>query len=327
MIDPTGGLGSRAQTGSLQQAMMEGYLAQMAILQAWQELQVNQLRFKREFELFLALVKSHQDILDAQKQNALEVNALEASATVLGSIASNLELVEDNIEDVAESIEEALPKVNGVANDMTFAGRAAVVIGTIATTVPLAIAGGAAETGAVALEAAASVVEQSLQPVLDSIGFDLEEQQQAYEFQQSYYDLVSHHFVLAELMATYQTANQNVLNPATAGQGLLTERESFRQRAAAIINGYRTKDLTFRTFRNEALEQYRTLFDLAGRYSYLAAKSYDYETGLLGTPEGKAVINRIVASRSRGDLTGDVPQATASTLGDLGLAGTMELIF
>lgn len=110
MIDPTGGLGSRAQTGSLQQAMMEGYLAQMAILQAWQELQVNQLRFKREFELFLALVKSHQDILDAQKQNALEVNALEASATVLGSIASNLELVEDNIEDVAESIEEAPPK-------------------------------------------------------------------------------------------------------------------------------------------------------------------------------------------------------------------------
>ena len=55
-----------------------------------------------------------------------------------------------------------------------------------------------------------------------------------------------------------------------------TDIESYRQRAAAVIAGYRTRDLTFRTFRNEALEQYRTLFDLASRYTYLAAKSYDY---------------------------------------------------
>ena len=53
-----------------------------------------------------------------------------------------------------------------------------------------------------------------------------------------------------------------------------------------LFNGYRTKDLTLRTFRNEALEQYQTLFDLASRYIYLAAKSYAYETGLLGTMEG-----------------------------------------
>ena len=80
---------------------------------------------------------------------------------------------------------------------------------------------------------------------------------------------------------------------------------------------------TFRTFRNEALEQYRTLFDLAGRYTYLSAKSYDYETGLLGSTAGKAVIANIVASRALGDLTNNVPQATLSTLGDAGLAGTM----
>jgi hypothetical protein len=100
-------------------------------------------------------------------------------------------------------------------------------------------------------------------------------------------------------------------------------RETFRQRAAGVIQGYRTKDITFRTFRNEALEQYRSLFDLAGRYSYLAAKSYDYETGLLGGTAGQAVLSGIVASRALGDLTGGVPQATVSTLGDSGLAGTM----
>jgi hypothetical protein len=81
--------------------------------------------------------------------------------------------------------------------------------------------------------------------------------------------------------------------------------------------------MTFRTFRNEALEQYRSLFDLASRYTYMAAKSYDYETGLLGTTQGQKVFAKIVASRSLGDLTGGTPQATTSTLGDSGLAGSM----
>jgi len=38
---------------------------------------------------------------------------------------------------------------------------------------------------------------------------------------------------------------------------------------------------------------------------------------------GKAVIANVVASRALGDLTDNVPQATVSTLGDAGLAGTM----
>jgi hypothetical protein len=65
------------------------------------------------------------------------------------------------------------------------------------------------------------------------------------------------------------------------------------------------------------------LYDLAGRYTYLAGKSYDYETGLLGTTAGQKVISNIVASRALGDLSGDQPQATVSTLGDSGLAGTL----
>jgi hypothetical protein len=116
---------------------------------------------------------------------------------------------------------------------------------------------------------------------------------------------------------------QQVQNVIARGNRVLADREVFRQRAAAIIQGYRTKDLTFRLFRNEALEQYRTLFDLASRYTYLTAKSYDYETGLLGSSEGQNVFSDIVSSRSLGDLAGGQPQATASTIGDSGLAGTM----
>jgi hypothetical protein len=158
---------------------------------------------------------------------------------------------------------------------------------------------------------------------LMSLGFSQDELQAAYEFEQTYRELIGMSTRFTELTYAYATATQKIQNLRVAGDTLRLRRETMRQRSAAVINGYRTKDLTFRTFRNEALVQYRTLFDLAGRYSYLAAKSYDYETGLLGTPQGQAVINRLVASRSLGDLTGGEPQATTSTLGDAGLAGTM----
>ena len=90
-----------------------------------------------------------------------------------------------------------------------------------------------------------------------------------------------------------------------------------------MVQGYRTRDVTFRVFRNEALEQYRSLFDLASRYTYMTAKAYDYETGLLGSTQGKALISSIVSSRSLGDVRDGDVFATNSTLGDNGLAGTM----
>lgn len=153
--------------------------------------------------------------------------------------------------------------------------------------------------------------------------FKQEEMQLAYEYVNGWRDLAAQQNTLAQLVLEHQRKLQNVSNVIAKGERILAEREVFRQRAASIIQGYRTKDLTFRTFRNEALEQYRSLFDLASRYTYLAAKAYDYETGLLGSPQGQTVFSKIVASRSLGDLTDGVPQSTVSTLGDAGLAGTM----
>ena len=43
----------------------------------------------------------------------------------------------------------------------------------------------------------------------------------------------------------------------------------------------RYKDMTFRIFRNDALQKYRAQFDMAATYVYLAAKAYDYETSML----------------------------------------------
>ena len=149
--------------------------------------------------------------------------------------------------------------------------------------------------------------------------------------QQMYYEYISDgalnssQFEVAVLSEAHQRNLQQIINLIAQGDRILLG-EIFRKRAATVVQGYRTEDLAFRAFRNEALEQYRNLFDLAARYTYLAAKSYDYETGLLGTEAGQAEIQRIVSSRSLGDLSGGTPQATVSTLGDSGLAGTLAML-
>ena len=108
-----------------------------------------------------------------------------------------------------------------------------------------------------------------------------------------------------------------------SGNRIQKEREIFRQRASAVVQGFRTRDAAFRIFRNEKLERYKTLFDLSARYTYLAAKAYDYETGLLHTDQGKSFLSRIVQSRSLGVIKDGVPQYAGSNTGDPGLSSVM----
>jgi hypothetical protein len=127
-------------------------------------------------------------------------------------------------------------------------------------------------------------------------------------------------------LRAYDQAQRDYYSQVALGERLQVERETFRQRSAALVQGYRTKDLAFRAFRDEALEKYKQLFDLSSRYAYLAANAYDFETGLLNTGEsGTAAdfVDKIVKARSPGVMVGGVPQIGGSTTGDPGLAGAL----
>ncbi|HNT88602.1 MAG TPA: hypothetical protein PKL84_12125, partial [Candidatus Hydrogenedentes bacterium] len=105
------------------------------------------------------------------------------------------------------------------------------------------------------------------------------------------------------------------------GQRLLEELLRFRRQTASQVTQYRYRDMAFRIFRNDALQKYRAQFDLAGRYVFLAAMAYDYETNLLGsdTASGQRFLTDIVRSRSLGLIQNGLP-VTAGTTGDPGLA-------
>jgi hypothetical protein len=315
--------GQRAQVGRIQQALLDSYQAQVSFLESNQKLQVLNTRLKREFTLFSELEKLHSDIdkkrIDTRKTY---VDLVAKQATLEGN-AEAFSTSAEMVLETANAVVEYFPKVIGFATDPSSAARGTVRIASLVGYNVLQAAALGSSVSAKSLEKDIEQIFLDYDAAVDAMGYSYEEKQRIYEFELLYRELLSAHFEVAQLATDYQRSNEALRNVLVEGQNVLADRESFRQRAAAGINGYRTKDLTFRTFRNEALEQYRTLYDLAGRYTYLAGKSYDYETGLLGTTAGQKVISNIVASRALGDLSGDQPQATVSTLGDSGLAGTL----
>ena len=323
LVSPGVTLGSRPQTGTLQQTLLDAESARAALIEANYKLQTLQSAFDRKGQQVLGVLEANLQSIETQSQFSIKMEKASQAAANLRRVANVMTAVKDISEQAADAYAEALPKVIGLANDATSAARGGLKFGSVSLQSVYSGTISASNFSADLLDGVIAQLSRFETANLAEITFNKEEEQTAYEFDILSKDLLSQVYQVNELMTQMLVADQQVKNQLVAGLTVMTERESFRQRAAAVVSGYRTNDLTFRTFRNEALEQYRSLFDLASRYTYLAAKSYDYETGLLGTPQGQAVISRIVAARSLGDLTGGVPQATTSTLGDAGLAGTI----
>jgi hypothetical protein len=185
----------------------------------------------------------------------------------------------------------------------------------------LSLVGLAAETGAALLETRASSFDDNAAAIMDEYTRTAANKQHIVELERLYDEVLATGFEMTRRLTELQRASEKVSRLYGDAAHLLTERESFRQRAASVIQGYRTRDVVYRDLRNEELSQYKGLFDLAQTYTYLAAKAYDYETGLLDTTQGEEVVNEIIGTYAVGDFEGDKPVESSS--GDVGLAGVL----
>jgi hypothetical protein len=318
-----GGLGQRSETGELQHALLDAQQTWVDLEAANSDWGAESINMKNLATLFEEVVKAHEQQSTKVKDSHTRTLALESVKLALETAGATIEVAAAAADDLGDTLAEFFPRSVGLATDATAPARGAAKTAA-------AVAEGVLQWGAVASQAAAGGVaigiladQQQLERAVEKIGFSLEEKQIAYEYSVAYRIMVTKAGDIMTLTAAHQRALQNVHNVLARGNRVQAEREVFRQRAAAIIQGYRVRDVSFRLFRNEALEQYRTLFDLASRYTYLAAKSYDYELGLLGTTQGSALFSQVVASRSLGDLNGGIPRLTTSTIGDGGLANVV----
>jgi hypothetical protein len=164
-----------------------------------------------------------------------------------------------------------------------------------------------------------------LEKKLADIGFGPERSKLVWKVKQAF-DAAHLHQTQVDLAVRDSVqANQRYHTLHAKGLSLQIKRETFRKRASTIAQGYRTRDVAFRTFRTEALEQYQGLMDWAARYAYSSAKAYDYETGLLGDDAGQDFLNRIVRTRSLGLVSENgKPQFAGADTGDPGLSGLLK---
>lgn len=325
---PAGWTGQRLSPGKLQDAIARIQLARNAALGALSEHSGLKRKLDRSVEYFSSVVAADDASNISDRQDAETQNSLEA-LRFAGEIGQKAyEIAAERIADAADAGDTATPKslLIGLATggDLTSFVRGLIATAKISAKAVLAsgsfykeIALGAYQlkTGNDARLKNAEFVqpalreEQHKQPILELDETLVELQQTLYTINQRLQEL--------------DDAVRNYHALVAQGDRIQVERQNARQHISAVIQGYRTRDAAFRIFRNEKLERYKTLFDLAARYSFLAATAYDYETGLLSTDAGRGFINRVVSARSLGVMHDGEPQYAGSNTGDPGLSSAL----
>ncbi len=317
----TGGLGKRGQVGEIQSALLACYEAQVNLRDSSNSYNNLLRRFDRDYQLFSEFLTDFDAANAASGELLDEAAATTKASFTLTSTAAALALSGDYIRALAAATAEALPTSVGLANDATSVGRMAALLSGETAGYAQGLLGLSSETMAALLDAEAADLEGQAQDYIDDYNFDSVKKQHVVEFERLYDQVLANAYEITRRMTELQHANERVSKLYADANHILSERETFRQRAASVIQGYRTRDLVFRDLRNEELSQYKNLFDLAQTYAYCAAKAYDYETGLLDSTTGDDFINEVVGSYSVGAWDGDNPIETGK--GDAGLASAL----
>jgi hypothetical protein len=317
------GMGSRAQPGTLQAALLDVYQAQVGARASANTLSSLMRQFDRDYQLFTEFRTAYDAANASAGKLQIAAQAASVAATILDFFAGEVEDHAATTKELSDALAECFPIVSGIDNDATSAARSALKAQATAASSAYAEYALYAKLTAAGLNMTADNLNGQADGIMGQYDWDNQDKQHVVEFERLLNQILATEYAIASRLADLQRANERVSQILAEGAHILDEREIFRQRAAAVIQGYRTRDLTYRAFRNEELSQYQSLYDLAAQYTYLAVQSYDYETGLLGTAAGQKVIDGVISTRSLGDFKDNMPVATTGTTGDSGLAGLL----
>ncbi len=208
---------------------------------------------------------------------------------------------------VFDSLVRAVPGVLGLSDD-ALSGVAAA----------LYIAKGFSKSVPEKISEAAEIAENALDFSKEVTEIDINRQaeinEQNYEVSQQLEELQVLVRQEAPLRLDLFNANQAIIQAARTlettlaqGQQVLEQRTVFRQQTAGTISADRYQDLALRTFRNDALQQYDTQFELTARYVQLAASAYNYEVNGGDGGDATSYLADIVKERNLGELNNGDP--------------------
>ncbi|MFN0135515.1 MAG: LamG-like jellyroll fold domain-containing protein, partial [Phycisphaerae bacterium] len=318
----------RPEPGEIQIARSEVLVAIGELQQSISAYEAHIGNIESEVANWEAIVQTNAEILRIREEFQGTESSLLSSIAALkffGSVARDAADVAWNIGD---AIAEAGPE--GIDDFTSFVRAGAKSSGVIAQGISLALAN--------LFDAGAIATENDLQRAGTTAEIQVLIQQQGLESLQQLSvinQLIRDTAVLrAELLTRVEQLNQATGRyQSTLGRAmrLLDEVKVNRLLDVIAANDFRYRDMTFRLLRNDALQKYRAMFDVAARYTFLAARAFDYETNLLGSNPDSAqnAVRAIARARMIGAPPGAnfscTPGSTLPTVvGDNGLSGVLS---
>ena len=325
---PASWTGQRSSPGKLQQAISDIVKARNAAFTAFYW--ADAAKYDLDWAIrSLEQKKASYEQIRTDQAEILNAQVIVDTARLAYDItADTIDRISEDLTSTADKSADAIPTsfIAGLAvgGDMTAPIRSVLKIGG-------SLVAGGLQWGKLAYSSVQKSIEYAAQKSNRYIEFyDIAPEQFNQELRNSVsevrdkvYGMNNNFMTLNERLQELDDAKRNYRSLVAEGERVQQERQIFRQRAAAVIQGYRTRDAAFRIFRNEKLERYKTLFDLSAQYAFLAAQAYDYDTGLLGTAQGREFINRIVRARALGVVANGQPQFAGSNTGDPGLSSVL----
>ena len=238
-----------------------------------------------------------------------------AVETVLGT----LEIIGNLTGSIADAVQEALPTSVGFSNDVLAPARGAALAAAVAVREPLNVARGVQSIAVQIAELVRDEVIDSLERKQTRVDYVSELEGMLVEVGAASGDDFTLRAAIAERLQTLEILRQEYFTAQAEGFRLLREREAFNKTLAATVQKNRYQDMVFRLSRNEAMTKYQSAFNAAARYTWLAAKAYDYETSLdPGHPAAATTIyDRIVKERQLGLWVDGSPAAGQNGLAEI----------
>lgn len=321
-------VGKRRSPGEIQQAISEVIAAHGRLRHEINDTYGDIGVIDKKIQVFNAGVADYEEARGLQEDLFIADQVLEKTKFANDLLQKGLDSVKEDIIHLSDYSSEAIPGsfVAGLAagGDLTSVARSAVEIAGYGFKKSFDVIGFTRYAVVNALELAVNTAKSALE------FYDIHNINRRTELRNSVQDLVNElgdaqerWWAVNERVREYDDAKRKLQKLIADGDRIQAEREVFRRRSAAVVQGYRTRDAAFRLFRNEKLERYKTLFDLAARYALLAANAYDYDTGLLGTTAGRDFKAKIIAARALGVVADGEPHFAGSDAGDPGLSSAL----
>ena len=234
-------------------------------------------------------------------------------------IAIALDGVKETAGEVIEATSEAFSTSIGFSTDVLSGARAAVKFTKPAVKTGLTLGERVAQIAAKAIDLIRNQVVAEFERDLGRIDNQATIEGALAEFENL---SGSNGPLLAQLgghLQRLEILRQTYFTHLNTGFSLLRKREAFNKVLAASVQENRYEDMIFRLTRNEAMGKYQTAFNHAARYTWLAAKAYDYETSLdPGNPAAPGtLLNQIVKERQLGLWVDGEPQVGQGGLAEI----------